>query len=231
MTIWLRPLTSDDLDALFSWESDRVAARMAAFTRKDPSDREAFDEHYRRILGDDAVSNWVIMDDDQPVGAIASFTIEGDRGLTYWIDRSRWGRGLATEAVRHLLIMEPVRPLFARVAAGNHGSRRVLEKAGFDPVGEETSYAAGVDAEIVEAIYRLDERAEARNVVHHVELWTQDLASSAAAFGWLLGELGWREQPDPTGPREGRGTTRAGSTWCSSSPGMSADRTSARGPG
>lgn len=41
------------------------------------------------------------------------------------------------------------------------------------------------------------------NPVHHIELWTHDLAEVDAAWTWLLGELGWRADHDPTWP-EGR---------------------------
>lgn len=44
-----------------------------------------------------------------------------------------------------------------------------------------------------------------RNAVHHIELWTQDLPGSAAAFGWILSELGWHADHDPSWPQ--------GRTW------------------
>lgn len=50
--ITLRPVTDDDLDKVFVWESDPRAVAMAAFTRADPSDRDAFDAHYERIRND-----------------------------------------------------------------------------------------------------------------------------------------------------------------------------------
>ena len=39
------------------------------------------------------------------------------------------------------------------------------------------------------------------NVVHHIELWTTDLAASAASFDWLLTQLGWRGDPTPDWPQ------------------------------
>lgn len=156
MTITLRALNVDDLNALFRWESNPAAARMAAFTRPDPTDRAAFDAHYQRVLSDPA--NWTraIDEDGVLVGMIASFTIEGDRELTYWVDPSPWGRGIATGAVRLFIPDEPRRPLYARAAEHNLGSRRVLERNGFVKIGEETSWADGVGKELVEHIYRLD---------------------------------------------------------------------------
>lgn len=156
MTITLRVLDDGDLDNLFRWESDPAAAGMAAFTRADPTDRAAFDAHYQRVRSDP--DNWTraVEEDGVFVGMIASFTMEGDRELTYWVDPSRWGRGIASGAVRLLLEEEPRRPLYARVAEHNPGSQRVLERNGFVRVGEATAWADGVGREVVEHIYRLD---------------------------------------------------------------------------
>ena len=50
MTISLRPLGDADLGTTRTgWESDPGAVAMAAFTRDDPADRDAFDAHYRRV--------------------------------------------------------------------------------------------------------------------------------------------------------------------------------------
>lgn len=39
------------------------------------------------------------------------------------------------------------------------------------------------------------------NPVHHIELWTEDLAGVANSFDWLLTELGWRDEPNPDWPQ------------------------------
>ena len=54
-----------------------------------------------------------------------------------------------------------MRPLFARFAADNVGSARVLLRNGFTRVGEETGYAHARAAKITEHIYRLDEPTSA----------------------------------------------------------------------
>jgi RimJ/RimL family protein N-acetyltransferase len=129
---------------------------MAAFTRADPADRAAFDAHYERVRSDPDNTNLAIEEDRALAGMIASFTVEGDRELTYWIDPGRWGRGVATEAVHMFLQRETQRPLFARAAAHNVGSSKVLLRNGFMKVGEETSWAAGAGENVLEYIYRLD---------------------------------------------------------------------------
>ena len=81
--------------------------------------------------------------------------MEGEREVTYWIDPSRWGRGLASEALVAFLQVETARPLFARVTEHNIGSAKVLTRAGFAQIGSETSYADGVGRDVVSHIYRL----------------------------------------------------------------------------
>lgn len=156
MSLRFRMVEDADLDQIFEWERDPGAVAMAAFTRADPSDRAAFDRHYERIRNDSDCTLLAIEDDGALVGTIGSFTMEGEREVTYWIDPSQWGRGLASAAVDAFVRVELTRPLFARVAQHNVGSAKVLERAGFVQVGFETSHADGVGREVVEHIYRLD---------------------------------------------------------------------------
>ena len=156
MAITLRAFADGDLDALFTWESDPRAVRMAAFTRADPSDRTAFDAHYERVRSNPSNTLLAIDDDGEFVGTIGSYTLEGEREVTYWIAPERWGRGLASQALQAFLAIETTRPLYGRVASHNAGSAKVLARAGFIEVGSDTGFAQGVGAEVVERIYRLD---------------------------------------------------------------------------
>jgi RimJ/RimL family protein N-acetyltransferase len=156
MAVALRTFTDSDLDALFAWESDPRAVQMAAFTRANPSDRRAFDAHYERVRSDPSNTLLAIDDDAEFVGTIGSFTMEGKREVTYWIAPARWGQGLASQALQAFLAIETTRPLYGRVASHNAASAKVLARAGFVDVASETSFAAGVGAEVVERIYRLD---------------------------------------------------------------------------
>jgi len=156
MAITLRTFADSDLDSLFIWESDPRAVQMAAFTRPDPSDRTAFDAHYERVRSDPSNTLLAIDDDGEFVGTVGSFTMEGEREVTYWIAPERWGQGLASRALRAFLAIESARPLYGRVADHNAASAKVLVRAGFVEVATETAFAPGVGAEVVERIYRLD---------------------------------------------------------------------------
>ena len=156
MQIALRELTDDDLDPLFLWEQHPEAVEMAAFTPADPTDRAAFDAHLARIRSDPTTTNRAIEHSGRFVGTIASFPSELGREITYWVDPSLWGQGIASAALLTFLDLEQARPLFARVAVHNVASARVLERAGFVPVGSDRGWANGLGREVDETVFRLD---------------------------------------------------------------------------
>ncbi len=156
MTTTLRPVRDEDHDALFEFQRDPAGVRMAAFTHRDPDDRAAFDEHQHRVRTAEGVRHRAIERDGVLVGTVAAFTLEGEREVTYWVDPSRWGEGIATEGLRLLLAEEPERPVYGRVAVHNTGSRRVLEHCGFRVVGTDRGFAPGLGEDTDELVLRLD---------------------------------------------------------------------------
>ncbi|GAA1754967.1 GNAT family N-acetyltransferase [Luedemannella helvata] len=156
----LRPIEDADLDALFEQMRDPESVRMAAFVAENPDDRAAFDVHMAKVRASPEATNRAITVDGRLVGSIASFVMDGDTEVTYWIDRSFWGQGIAGRALALLLESVRTRPLFARAASDNTGSIKVLRRAGFEIIGTEVSYANGRKAEIEETILRLDAPAK-----------------------------------------------------------------------
>ena len=154
--VTLREVEDDDLPIFFRHQLDAEASRMAAFTPEDPSDRDAFEAHWAKIRGDESTVNRTILVDGEVVGYVASFERFGRREVSYWIDRARWGRGIATEATRLLLAIVRTRPIYARAARENAGSIRVLEKCGFVHCGSESAFAHARGMEIEEVVMRLD---------------------------------------------------------------------------
>jgi RimJ/RimL family protein N-acetyltransferase len=64
------------------------------------------------------------------VGTVGSFTMEGEREVTYWISPVRWGQGLASRALQAFLAIEQTSPIYGRVAEHNAASAKVLARAG-----------------------------------------------------------------------------------------------------
>lgn len=131
--VTIRPVREEDLPILFEHQRDPEANAMAAFP---PRDREAFMEHWAKILSDPSCEARAIELDGRVAGNVGSFEFEGRREVGYWIDRALWGRGVATRALVAFLQQETQRPLFAGVVPDNAGSIRVLEKCGFERTGE-----------------------------------------------------------------------------------------------
>ncbi len=129
----LRDVEEADLPVFFEHQRDPEACRLAAFA---PRDREAFDAHWARILGDDRVVAKTILAGGVVAGNVGSWGPPSDRLVGYWVGQDLWGRGIATRALTAFLSHEDVRPLRAIVARHNVGSIRVLEKCGFVVVTE-----------------------------------------------------------------------------------------------
>jgi RimJ/RimL family protein N-acetyltransferase len=156
MRVSLRPLEDRDLETIHQQMTDPESIRMAAFTAEDQTDRRAFLDRMARLRADTSVSYRVIDVDGAVAGTISSFRMDDQREVTYWVDRTQWGKGIASAALRILLAEEAERPLYARAASDNVGSLRVLEKAGFRRVGVNRDFAPGRGEEIEETILRLD---------------------------------------------------------------------------
>ena len=155
MDVVLREVHDSDLPVFFRQMNDPEALRMAAFTPKDPADRDAFDAHWKRIRASQDVLRTVLVDGDV-VGSAAVYGEPGEREVTYWIERAHWGRGVATAALRELVAQVPERPLYARAAADNAGSLRVLQKCGFRVTARASGFANARGAEIDEFVLALD---------------------------------------------------------------------------
>ncbi|MEV4642226.1 GNAT family N-acetyltransferase [Actinoplanes sp. NPDC049548] len=154
--VGLRPVRDEDLDTIYDQMRDPEAVHMAAFTAEDPDDRDAFDAHLRRLRSEPGIDLRAVTVDGELAGTIASFVVEGDTEITYWLGRKWWGQGVATAAVRKFLGTVPVRPITARAASDNAASLGVLRKAGFRKIGTEVAYATARGRDIEETVLRLD---------------------------------------------------------------------------
>lgn len=154
MHIALREVHDSDLPVFFRQMNDPEALRMAAFTPKDPADWGAFAVHWAKIRASRDVVRTILGDGDV-LGSTAVYGEPGEREVTYWVDRAYWGQGVATAALRALLAEVRDRPLYARAAADNTGSRRVLEKCGFVTSARARGFAAARGEEIDEVVLHL----------------------------------------------------------------------------
>lgn len=152
----LRAVVDADLPVFFEYQQDADAQHMAAFIASDPADWSAFLAHWHRIMAEPTVIIRTILVDDEVAGSVLSYETDGDPEVSYWLGRVFWGRGIATTALaRFLAEVNLKRPIFARVAKDNLGSRRVLEKCGFAVISKGKGFANARNAEIQELALEL----------------------------------------------------------------------------
>lgn len=138
----LRALRRDDLAAIESAIGDWQVARMLSSVHH-PLPQDGTAEFLARVAEDEAAGHTLRAVDcgGTFAGVVALHPHEDSDGLElgYWLARSFWGRGLATAAAGRLLEERfhtgTVPGVWARAAADNPASHRVLEKLGFEPVG------------------------------------------------------------------------------------------------
>jgi RimJ/RimL family protein N-acetyltransferase len=151
MRITLRDYIDAHIPILYQFQLDEEATEMAAFPARS---WEQFSAHAERIRRDPAVIARTVLADGDVVGSIGSYEQDGRRFVGYWIGREYWGRGIATEALRQLLALDPTRPIYAYVATHNTGSIRVLEKCGFVVTHDDAS--SGIDDGVEEVLLVLN---------------------------------------------------------------------------
>ena len=153
-SITVRRACEADISTFVRLQSDAESAYAAAFGAVRSAEEKA--AHWAALLRDAETGVWTILAADKPVGYLGMFHRGADREITYWVERAVWGRGIAATAVSSFVGSVPFRPLFARVAADNVRSVRVLEKCGFRHVSTERGFAEHRGVEIDEFVYRLD---------------------------------------------------------------------------
>lgn len=152
----LRKAVAEDLEAFFQFQLNEEACYLAAFTPADSKDKEAYIARWGKIIAKPEVNMQAIIMNNQIVGSIIKFEMEGDAEISYWIDRDSWSKGIATQAMILFISIENTRPLFGRTAFDNIGSRKVLEKSGFRKIGTDVGFANARNKEVEEYIYKLD---------------------------------------------------------------------------
>ncbi|GAB1334926.1 GNAT family N-acetyltransferase [Streptomyces sp. E-15] len=155
MEIALRAVRDSDLAVIHRQMTDPEAVRMAAFGPEGAPDRASFAAYWQRLRDTSDVLRTVLAD-GKVAGTAAVYGAAGEREVTYWIDRAYWGRGVATAALRALLAEVPERPLYARAAADNAASLRVLQKCGFREAARARGFANARGREIDEVVLILE---------------------------------------------------------------------------
>jgi ribosomal-protein-alanine N-acetyltransferase len=135
----LRPFCEDDLDDLFTLQSDPDVMRYLGTGKA--RTREETQERLQRVIGhweEHGFGMWaLVVKDDGRFAGWCGFGYGhglGDAELSYTLARRYWGQGLATEAVRRVLryaFEQVVLPRVVGVARiENTASQRVMLRVG-----------------------------------------------------------------------------------------------------
>ena len=81
-SVQLRDVIESDLPIFFEYQLDPDSNHMAAFTARDPTDRDAFMAHWTRILSDETTTLQTILFNGQVAGSVASYKDE-EFGIMY----------------------------------------------------------------------------------------------------------------------------------------------------
>lgn len=128
LQVQLRLISRDDLAAMFEFQLDEDSNAMAVTF---PRDHSSFMKLWDSTLANASVTARAIEYNSLLVGYISCFAVEEKINIGYWIERSHWGKGIASVAVSSILKVDVRRPVYAQAARSNAASIRVLEKCGF----------------------------------------------------------------------------------------------------
>lgn len=138
----LRRPRPSDADAVFAYASDpEVTLHMDWPTHAGVSQSRAFLEYCDAAWADASEATWAITlgGDDHLLGVIAVRPREHKADFGYALARQYWGRGIATEAARAVVVevlrLPGIKRVWATCSLENSASRRVLEKAGLEQEG------------------------------------------------------------------------------------------------
>lgn len=148
----LRDVLKSDIPLFFEHQSNAEAVHMAAFPARE---WEPFMSHWRKIMADETVINKTILFDGEVAGNVVCFERSGKWEVGYWLGKPFWGRGIATKALVDFLDLLTIRPLYAYAAKHNIASNRVLEKCGFEYIGEADEFSSLGGQVVKGSIWRL----------------------------------------------------------------------------
>ena len=141
----LRPWQPQDIPLLPPIANTRDISWNTSFKFPHPYDRAAAErmvDWSRTNAGQDSWQ-FAVIHDNALIGGCGTIRGEDVQAHTavvgYWLDPAHWGKGLATEIVaelvRYMTEETDIKQLTATCFGWNPGSRRVLEKNGFDREG------------------------------------------------------------------------------------------------
>ena len=134
INIFLRSAEYDDLDLLFKWANDPVV-RASSFNT-DPIPYESHVKWFKEMMEDATVLQYILMDDDTPIGQIRLDTYGDKAEIGYSIEsehRSKgYGHKILQLVVGEIKMNHPeIKTLISKVKADNTASNKLFISEGY----------------------------------------------------------------------------------------------------
>ncbi len=160
LPVGLRVIVEADIAWIYGLQKDRDAAMMAGIAGDVVAETK-----FTEVLKADIATHkgapdiFIITWMGQRAGYSEIITTnDGQQIVSYWIERSFWGKGIASRALALMLQRMPKpmkeKPVFARVADGNPASVRVLEKLGFIAFGRNSFHSAMHGGDVQQTLFQ-----------------------------------------------------------------------------
>lgn len=143
--VYLRKGTIDDLDLLFSWANDPLVRKNSFQTEMIPYENHI--RWYQHLLERNDAKQYILMEDDTPVGQIRITLTEGKAEIGYSIAKEHRGKGFGGKIIAVLPSavqqdFPEVKILLAKVKPVNEASKKVFLENGFQKILEAELYIA-----------------------------------------------------------------------------------------
>jgi RimJ/RimL family protein N-acetyltransferase len=125
----LREVHDSDIAIFFEQQLDPVSNWQVAFTHEDPTDEEAHNIHFAKVLTDKSILMRTIVVDGKVAGYLTKYGLDGEPQIGFVLGRDFWGKGRATDSLREFLELVTVRPIYGRTAFDNFATMKVLQKS------------------------------------------------------------------------------------------------------
>jgi ribosomal-protein-alanine N-acetyltransferase len=144
--VYLRRPTMDDATRVFNWERDDEVWRYDPHRPYSNTMAEFLPIFERNYVRGNGRQFWFIIENERhvPIGTITYFNIDyrvGQTELGLGLgDKTSWGKGYGSEAIRtlvqYLFSLPGLVRIYAETAMANHAARRSFARANFTEVGQ-----------------------------------------------------------------------------------------------
>ena len=133
--VYLREATPTDMDLLFEWAND-PAVRKNSF-RSDPIPYEDHVKWFQHVMEDKNILQFILMDDDIPVGQIRLNLDNDEAEIGYSIVAEYRGKGYGHKILQLMIDKvhteyPQIKKLIAKVKPENKASKKLFESEGYE---------------------------------------------------------------------------------------------------